>query len=121
MDFILGFLTSLTPKEAQRANSKNNTASSTAGTVHVVERQLRMEEASSDNLLKVHNGMRAWGRIGVHWMRTARIYTYRWSIYNFTGPAMLLVRTVTVPMSNMDTPTYVLLGSMGTSKRTPSE
>ena len=85
---------SLTPcvDVTAQANSKNNAISSNAGTVHVVERQLRMEEASSDNLLKVQGGMRAWGRIGVHWQRTSRIYTYRWSIYNFAGPTMLLVR-----------------------------
>jgi len=88
MDYMLEFLSSLNEEQADKLNAANNQKVTSFGTTEVRAklRQIREEGKASS---KDAPGMGE--RIRVLTGRFARIYWYKWSIYNVFGPLFLIL------------------------------
>lgn len=90
MDYILEFLSTLTEQQADKCNALNNEKVTSFGTVNAQTKLKQIEEQGKSFQQDQPN---FYERCRVLTGRFARIYWYKWSIYNVFGPLFLALVT----------------------------
>jgi len=90
MDYILEFLSTLTESQADKCNMVNNEKVTSFGTI---DAGLKMRQQLEQGKSFHKEAPNFWERCRVLTGRFARIYWYKWSIYNVFGPLFLALVT----------------------------